>query len=54
MYYSVRTSFQKWLIHRETINVRGGRVNEGREVAGRLRPCRRLPDFGGRGGKPRV
>lgn len=33
MYYSVRTSFQKRLIRRETINVRGGRVNEGRESA---------------------
>jgi len=31
MYYSVRMSFQKRLIRRETINVRGGRVNEGRE-----------------------
>lgn len=38
MYYSVRTSFQKRLIRRETINVRGGRVNEGRVVGAEENP----------------
>lgn len=48
MYYSVRTSFQKRLIRRETINVRGGRVNEGRESAPDSSPdssSSRVPDF---------